>query len=114
MRLDADQHVVCEQYGVPFVASPPDLLVGIARTPHSPDLPINGLRHPPVGNTTGWYLWVGEYSSDADFFAPLHVSHVNERLPAALAYLGLPPGWRFLIAPGHEDVWFDPTLLDVS
>lgn len=22
-----------------------------------------------------------------------------------------PPGWRFLIAPGHEDVWFDASLL---
>ena len=27
--------------------------------------------------------------------------------------LGLGPGWRFLIAPGHEDVWFDANLLNV-
>jgi hypothetical protein len=26
-------------------------------------------------------------------------------------YLGLAPGWRFLIAPGYEDVWFDEILL---
>jgi hypothetical protein len=27
-------------------------------------------------------------------------------------YLGLAPGWRFLIGEdGYEDVWFDPDLL---
>ena len=30
----------------------------------------------------------------------------------APASAGLPPGWRFLIAPGHEDVWYDGSLLD--
>jgi hypothetical protein len=25
----------------------------------------------------------------------------------------LGPGWRFLVAPGQEDVWFDPNLLSV-
>jgi hypothetical protein len=29
-------------------------------------------------------------------------------------YLALPPGWRFLLAPGYEDVWYDPTLLDLD
>jgi hypothetical protein len=27
--------------------------------------------------------------------------------------LGLPPGWRFLIAPGYLDVWYDASLLDI-
>jgi hypothetical protein len=27
-------------------------------------------------------------------------------------YLALPAGWRFLLAPDHEDVWFDVNLLD--
>jgi hypothetical protein len=27
-------------------------------------------------------------------------------------YFGLEPGWRFLLAPGYEDVWYDATLLD--
>jgi hypothetical protein len=30
-----------------------------------------------------------------------------------MKYLALPPGWRFLIATNHEDVWFDAALLDV-
>ena len=77
--------------------------------------PINGLRHPPEGDTTGWYIWAGEnLSADADFFVPLCVVHLDEWCPEAIPYLGLPPGWRFLIADGHEDVWFDPSLLDIS
>jgi len=51
-------------------------------------------------------------SDDPDFFRPLHVEHVAEWCPEVQPYLALPPGWRFLIAPGHEDVWFDPALLE--
>lgn len=29
----------------------------------------------------------------------------------ALPYLGLPPGGRFQLATGHEDVWEDISLL---
>ncbi len=74
--------------------------------------PLNGLRHPPAGDTNGWYLWPGtELSKDDDFFDPLHVEHLESRMSEVVPYLALPPGWRFLIAPGHEDVWFDETLL---
>lgn len=51
-------------------------------------------------------------SEEADFFLPLHVEHVGQWCPEVEPYLALPPGWRFLIAPGYEDVWFDPTLLE--
>jgi hypothetical protein len=37
-----------------------------------------------------------------------------ERCPRALKYLALPPGWRFLDAPGHEDIWRDATLLGLD
>jgi hypothetical protein len=74
--------------------------------------PVNGLRHSPVGDTSGWYIWAGEaYSSDADFFMPLHVSHLPARCQIVMPYLALPPGWRFLLADDYEDVWADPTLL---
>ena len=115
MRDESDQHRICARFGVPFVSSPPDQKVGIARNVLSSATPINGLRHPPVGDTTGWFIWAGEVLSDAaDFFVPLHVAHLDEWCPAAAPYLGLPPGWRFLIAGGYEDVWFDPALLDIS
>lgn len=45
---------------------------------------------------------------------PLHVGHLAEWCPDALPYLALPPGWRFLIAPGYEDVWEDPALFDIQ
>jgi hypothetical protein len=73
--------------------------------------PVHGLRHPPVGDTCGWYIWTGEFSTDEDFFKPWHTSHLIRRVPDVERPLGLPPGTRFLAAPGHEDIWDDPTLL---
>lgn len=88
--------------------------VGIAKNVLDRLLPINGLRHPPTADTTGWYIWAGEtLPSSDDFFVPLHVSHLEQWCPDTLQFLGLPSGWRFLAAPGHQDVWFDPTLLNV-
>ena len=75
---------------------------------------LNGLRHPPGSDTNGWYLWPGEnLSTDRDFFQPVHVEHLYESSPDVVPYLALPPGWRFLVAPGYEDVWKDSALLDV-
>jgi hypothetical protein len=31
-----------------------------------------------------------------------------------LVYLALPAGWRFLSAPGYEDIWFDDGLLNIE
>ena len=74
--------------------------------------PLNGLRHSPAADTCGGYIWAGEeFSTDDDFFKPVHLEHLREWCPSAVPYLGLAPGWRFLIAPGHEDVWFDASLL---
>jgi hypothetical protein len=88
--------------------------VGISRNVRDGILPINGLRHPPEGDTTGWYIWAGGEPSDApDFFVPLHVEHIKEWCPDAIRFLGLPPGWRFLVAGEHEDVSEDRSLLNV-
>ena len=74
--------------------------------------PLNGLRHSPAADICGWYIWAGEeFSTDDDFFKPVHLEHLQDWCPSAVPYLGLAPGWRFLIAPGHEDVWFDASLL---
>jgi hypothetical protein len=77
-------------------------------------VPLNALRHPPEHGTCGWYIWGGEtLSDDPTFFKPLHVSHLSEVCPSIVPYLGLAPGWRVLIAPNQEEVWFDETLLAV-
>lgn len=105
---------LCQRYGAEFAPSPSHLKVGIALNVREGVLPVNGLRHPPEGDTTGWYIWAGDEPGDApDYFLPLHVEHLPEWCPDAMRFLGLPPGWRFLFAPGSEDVWRDPSLLNV-
>jgi hypothetical protein len=77
-------------------------------------LPLNALRHPPENGTCGWYIWGGEeFSEDPDFFESLCVEHLPEYVPALVPYLGLGPGWRVLLAPNYEDVWFDEKLLAI-
>jgi hypothetical protein len=105
---------MCRRYGVLFFPALAELKIGIAENVRTGGLKINGLRHPPQGDTTGWYVWAGESLPErSDFFRPLHVTHLHERCPAVVKYLGLPPGWRFLIAHDYEDVWYDATLQDV-
>jgi hypothetical protein len=109
------QRDVCKRYGAQFTPAPRDLKVGIATNIREGALPINGVRHPLAGDTTGWYIWAGEEpSDDPEFFLPLHVEHLREWCPAAIRFLGLPPGWRFQIADDYEDVWEDRSLLDPS
>src|SRR5688500_14176325 len=79
-----------------------------------PDWPVHGLRHPPENGTSGWYIWTGELGDNSDFFVPLHPRHLAARCPDLLPLLHSPPGTRFLIAPDHEDVWHDPSLLELS
>lgn len=106
------QEDVCRRYNVKLVEAASQLKVGIARNVRDGVLPINGLRHAPVGDTTGWYIWAGdEIGDDPDFFVPIHVAHLEEWCPEVVRFLGLPPGWRFLVAGEHEDVWEDLSLL---
>jgi len=110
-----DQAAVCATYGVAPVPLDTDLKVGIARNVRDGVQPVNGFRHPPEPGTTGWFIYSGEEpETDPDFFVSLHVSHLDEWCPEVLRYLCLPPGWRFLSAPGYEDVWFDEALLHLG
>jgi hypothetical protein len=89
--------------------------VGIDDGARRGGLPLNGLRHPPSGGTSGWYIWSGaEPGEHEDFFKPLHAGHLVRDCPSVLPYLALPPGWRFLISKDYEDIWFDKSLLEVE
>jgi hypothetical protein len=113
MTIEQAQKEVCHKYGTEFVAAPYSLKLGVSSNVREGVLPINGLRHLPAGDTTGWYVWAGEELSNApDFFKPLHVGHLDSWCPGIMKFLGLPPGWRFLVAPNCEDVWFDRSLLE--
>ncbi len=114
MNDETYQKETCEKYGSKYVSSPPDKKAGVAENVRADIEPINGLRHPTEGDTTGWYIWAGEELSDSpDFFKPLHVAHLNDWCPKVKKFLGLAPGWRFLIAGDYEDVWYDATLLGI-
>jgi hypothetical protein len=72
------------------------------------------LRHPVADDISGWYLWCGEeFSSAKDFFQPIHARHIYEEFPEIVKLLGLPPGYRFLLAGEYLDVWYDAALLGV-
>ncbi|MGF7034418.1 hypothetical protein J2T17_005369 [Paenibacillus mucilaginosus] len=109
---ELEQRSICIKYHGEYLPPQPDDMLGIARNAKERLLPINGLRHTPETGTSGWFIWAGEeFSEDPDFFVPMHVRHIEEREPQLMKYLGLRPGWRFLIAGDYEDVWYDETLL---
>ena len=112
--LFKEQQEICSRFGADYEPSNLDLMVGISENFCSGIWPLNGLRHPPQGQTCGWYLWAGEQGSEeAGFFRSWHLQHLIEARPEVAKYLGLAAGWRFLIAPDYEDVWFDSKLLEI-
>src|SRR5687768_3988563 len=114
-RWEDAQEMICRAHGAAYVSLDMTSKVGVARDLSEGRLPINGLRHPPDAGTSGWFLWSGiELPQDEDFFVPLHAHHLEDWCPIVIKFLGLPPGWRFLLAGDHEDVWYDPSLLSVG
>lgn len=104
------QTKICERFGSALVRPAASDKLGIALATLA-QLPVHALRLPPVGDHCGWYIWAGgEMSQEADFFQPLHVSHLVDYVPELIPYLALAPGWRVLLAPGQEDVWFQADL----
>lgn len=107
-RLQRD---ICSKYGSPTVFPDAASKLGIALATLQ-RIPITACRIHPENGTNGWYIHGGEYSDDADFYQPLHTSHLAELLPQVLPYLALAPGYRFIIDDeGYEDVWYDPNVL---
>lgn len=112
--MEAEQQPICSHAGVDPDPPTPTQRLGVALSTLHLE-PLNGLRHPAEEGTCGWFIWGGvELPPDPNFFAPLHVAHLRDRCPSAIKYLALPPGWRFLEAPGQRDTWFDPELLNIQ
>jgi hypothetical protein len=111
-KVEKQQKEICLKFGSSFIASKENEKVGIALNTIEQQ-PLNALRHNPENNTCGWYIWGGEeMSQDPEFFQPLHVSHLKDKCPEIVKYLGLSPGWRVLVAGEYEDVWYDEGLLN--
>lgn len=116
-EIEIAQKNLCKQYGASFAPLNFDLKLGISLNVKGGQIfPINGLRHPPETGTSGWFIWAGEELLDnPDFFVPLHIKHLNDWCPELLKFLGLPPGYRFLLGENNwEDVWQDETLLNID
>jgi len=112
--LEDIQKEICSKYGLEFERADLHLKVGVSLNVKNNSQPIHALRHPKNEETTGWYIWSGEYSEADDFFQPLHTVHLEEWCPLIIPYLGLPQGSRVLIAENgnYVDVWTDPGLLE--
>lgn len=111
MNIIEVQKQICAKFGAEYFPLDENLKMGVSESIKQDILPIHGMRFKQENGTCGWYIWAGEYSEDLDFFKPLHISHIDDWNPLVKKYLGLPPGWRFLITPTYEDVWFDDTLV---
>ena len=114
MRLSPAQRRLCRRFGVEAIPPRRRTMIGVARGRDPGLLPLNAVRHPPVGQTNGWYVWRGGPipQDQNEFFSPSHVEHAVDEFPQLLPYLALPPGWAVILAPEYEDVWFDESLLE--
>jgi hypothetical protein len=103
-ELSERQRAICLKYGL--TETPPEMMVALAPSSLGQQ-PIYGTRVKLAeGDNIGWFIHCGEHSNAADFYQPLHVEHLAQRLPRVLDYLALPPGARFIIDDaGYEDVW---------
>jgi hypothetical protein len=105
-----NQTDICQRFGAEYMPPKVDQKVGISLGSLK-TLPLHALRVSPQNGTCGWYIYGGECSTDANFYQPLHVTHLVDYCPNIVPYLALPPGWRVLLAQDYEDVWFDGELL---
>ena len=110
MALEDKQKSICKKFSASYQFCDLSLKVGVSLNVKDGVRPINGLRVKEENGTTGWYIWAGDWSDAADFFVPLHGMHLNEWAEIVMPYLGLPEGWRFLVAEDDEDVWEDSKL----
>ena len=112
MQTSEKEIEICRRFRSSVQIPGPEQKVGIAFSTLALK-PLNALRHPPEGETCGWYIWGGEkLSQDPKFFQSMHLSHLPRYCSQLLSYLALAPGLRVLLAPGQEDVWYDASLLN--
>ena len=106
------QKEICSAYDSKWNPINEKLMVGVSSNLFID--PINGLRHPAENDTTGWFIWAGEYSDSVDFFKPICAEHLLQIRPGIIQFLGLDIGFRFLCdSSGYQDVWYDDNLKEI-
>ena len=112
------QRLLCRQEGCIYHPSESDSILGLAIATIG-KLPVTGLRRMPLVDANGWHVWCGDHPLAYDDFLRLpqnFFSHITPReliahCPEAVKFLGLPPGYRFLVAGDHIDIWYDGDIL---
>jgi hypothetical protein len=74
------------------------------------NLPYNGVRIQGIAGHSGWIFWSGR--SEEMPYVSVPLESLLAAAPEIAPYLRLREGWRFQIAPGYEDVWFDELARD--
>jgi hypothetical protein len=88
-KFTTEQREICCRYGSDIVVCDPAMKVGIALATIDRS-PPNALRHPVLGDATGWFIWGGELSTDDDFFQPMQASHLFGVVPRLIPYYSQP------------------------
>ena len=52
--VTSSQIGICQKFGADYLACDLNLKIGISKDFDPTKYPLNGLRHPPEGDTTGW------------------------------------------------------------
>ena len=61
-NFEDEQVRLCQKYQADYLALDLDSRIGVSMNLFSGELPINGLRHRPEGDTNGWrFLMTNEY-----------------------------------------------------
>lgn len=108
------QEKVCRSAGVERVPLAEEGRIAVAKTLEGWRFPLNGMRRAPQGDMTGWYLYEGdEFPTGSGAFQVIHASHLREVCPHAVAFLGLPAGWRFRATREEYDAWYDEKVLEL-
>jgi hypothetical protein len=77
-KITEEQQEICQKYSTDFIPVEIDSMVGISDNTNGVYSPINGMRHPQKGNSSGWYIWSGEHlSNEKDF--------LNRYIPSILS-----------------------------
>ena len=87
------QRAACIRAGSEPAFLEADDRIAIGRDFDPTRFPINGLRHPRLGNMCGWYIWSGEeFSQDMDYFDVVCYEHLVAEGWPWVEYLALPAG----------------------
>jgi len=107
------QQEVCARNGVVHVAVPQHAHVNVTSKLLEGTHFVYGLRLAPTDDRTGWFFWTEELFPPLPRFSAIQVAEFEERWPEVIKFLGLPPGWRFVVdGYGYEREWEDRSFLN--